>query len=256
MYMIKTTTGLRPATLRQAILHAARAKYAADIGIDVQAPRGKKAHLVELARRVYNYRRAHWSPGWMHPSAQTYQANLYSRLRIRLAKKATAEIERRGLSMPAILSRGEASLGVGDYRPEIRVWLATAEGYYKYSGSVGSYFQRAAYLVGVDEGQLWAARVPGTIGTVAGGLAWLKPAAIREAEAKGLPVIRQGDIFFRPMRLPADDLGALQGTRHDARVRKDGGYIIVHPEHKAVRLSAKYRWRAYASTQLHGQAGD
>lgn len=244
-------TSTRACTEGQAILHACKvSRLAADVGKGVIAPRGRKAAVVQLALQYHRWRAERAD------RQDRLAAPVSARLKARLARKGLNALKSRGLSMPAILASGQEELYVADYRPELRTWLCGAKGFYKYSSRAGRWWQSASYVVGVDEGQLWAARVPGTIGTVAEGLEWLKPAAIREAEQRGLPVVRQGDIFFRPMRLPADDLGALQGTRHNARPRKGGGYTVVHPEHAAVRLSAKYRWRAYASTQLHGRTGD
>jgi hypothetical protein len=56
------------------------------------------------------------------------------------------------------------------------------------------------YLVGIDNGAPWIAHIKSSIDSVAEAVQSLKPAAVKRAEAAGLPVQRQGDWFFIPAK--------------------------------------------------------
>lgn len=214
----------------------------------VEAPRGAKGQIVDLAKTYRDLRAGRADP-LATPLATRFDRHL---LAISLA-----EIERRALSAPA--GWDDFSKTIRHYVPERRLWLVAGSGWYEYSRRHGKRFQEAVYLCGRDEGQLFAVRVPSTITTVYEAEQWLMPAAVRKAREKGLPILRQGDVFFAPVRIGDHDMSALSGTRHTARIRTGGGLTIRHPEHKAVTLSKKYRWRAYISTQIDGnsrRAGD
>jgi hypothetical protein len=205
-------------------------------------PHGTKAATIELALQLAQMHRYTGRP-------------LAERLQHRLVALCEEQILERNLSTPA--GWDEFAHVITDRAAGL--WVVTGSGYYKYSARAGSWHQSASYLCGREDGQYWTVRLPGTITAVDEALQWLKPAAIRQAEAKGLPVKRQGDIYFRPMRIKEHDMRALWGTRHDARPRKGGALTIVHPEHKPIILSAKYHWRAYQQTQVDGNgrsAGD
>lgn len=231
---IKTYRGARRTSYRKAVLHAARADSPA-----VTAPRGRNGQLMALAASVRRSLRAATDDPLLVP--------IQDRLRRRLVAIAAEQIRQRHLDTPA----GWPDFGKTLVDRKGSLWLISGAGWYEYSKRFGSRYQEAAYLCGRDDGQLFAVRVPAPMRNVWEALEWLKPAAIRDAEARGLPVKRQGDIFFRPVRgLSRHDLGALRSTRHAARPRKDGGLTIVHPEHHPVILAARFRWRAYASTQI------
>lgn len=236
-----TTTG------RKAAQHAARAWNKAQIAKKFGAPRGAKGAIRKMAEAIYDVRKAAGTDPLSRPVA--------NRLNDRLLGIAEQQIAGRRLSVPA--GWDEFGKTVLDRRDGL--WLVSGSGWYEYSKRHGSRYQAAAYLCGRDEGQYWAVRVPSTCESVPAALDFITPRPIREAQAAGLPVVRQGDIYFRPMRIAADDFDALDGTRHEARARKDGGWTIVHPEHRPARLSAKYTWRAYRQQQVDGtsrRAGD
>ncbi len=104
-------------------------------------------------------------------------------------------------------------------------------------------------LAGQDESQLFALPLAERAPTVLAALESIVPAAVRRARAKGLKVLRQGDIWFVPVE-PAQG-GAIMGTRHSAE-RIEGtledpqpltpwnGPVvsgwISHPEHAALHL--------------------
>lgn len=57
----------------------------------------------------------------------------------------------------------------------------------------------ARILHGYDEGVQFWIRIFGSLSDVPTALRWLKPRPVRMAEAKGTPVVRQGDWFFIKM---------------------------------------------------------
>jgi hypothetical protein len=229
-YTITTTHGPRAVTLAHAISTGSRARSLSDLRI--QAPRGKKGVLIEAIKRVREI-----NPAW--PTAR--HPRLQARLNIHLTRLGCDEIERRSLPTPA--GWDEISVSTIDRRP--RIWLVRGEGFYKYSRRAGTWHVQGSYLCGIDNGHPWAVRVPGTIDTVYAAEEWLLPAPVRSSSG---PVLRQGDIYFVPSS--RENLSALDHTRHAAKPRKAGGYSILHPEHRAIVLSGKYRWRAYQQRQL------
>ena len=126
------------------------------------------------------------------PLPLTQRANAW------LAARYMAEIERRG---------GETSIASGDRASALRdnplavtdrtdgLTLLHVAAWRYYSRAHGSHRATLSYLCGRDDNGDWAARVPGTITTVAGALAWLTPAAVKHALAAGRHVDRQGDIY-------------------------------------------------------------
>ena len=241
-YIIKTHKGERQVERKKAILHAAKAYSLGLVPQGFRAPRGEKGSAVELARRAWSLRKRVQDDRWI--KAPT----LEDRLEDHLVGLALQQIDARRLSTPAGWP-DDLSIEVSDRSDGLCV--VRGEGWHEYSKRFGTWRVRAAYLVGRDEGQRFAVRVPYTRSTVDSALYWLKPKPIRDAEDRGLPVRRQGDIFFRPVRgLEDHDMAALRGTEHEARPRKDGGLSICHGQHAFLVLSGKYRWRAYQSTQL------
>ncbi|MFA7086191.1 MAG: hypothetical protein WC145_05925 [Aliarcobacter sp.] len=109
--------------------------------------------------------------------------------------------------------------------------------YWVYRGlySVGRWPRKASYLCGVEDGQLWAVRIPSRIRTVAEALEWVVPAAARRPGT-----IRQGDVFLVPSRV--DRLEDLP-QNHEVRVLDDGSRIVEHPQHPPVVLPPGTRWR-------------
>lgn len=202
----------------------------------VNLPRGTKGQTLELARELVRIRTA----GRQEPLKKRLHRHLVSRLE--------AQVTHRRLSTPA--GWDDFPKSVIDKRPGM--WLVHGEGWYEYSRAHGSRYQSASYLCGREDDQDWAVRVPGTIRSIGAALYWLEPAPVREARQKGLPVQRQGDMYFRPMRIADHDFSALVGTRHEADVQADGSIIIQHPEHPTVTLSGGQHWRAYQQQQLEG----
>jgi hypothetical protein len=95
-----------------------------------------------------------------------------------------------------------------------------------------------SYLCGRDESGPWAARVPGTIGDVAAALAYVIPAAVRDARQAGRRVWRQGDVYAIATTPPHDGRGTLP-PRHawDPTSR-----TLTHPEHGQLRLPDPVRF--------------
>lgn len=205
------------------------------------APRGWKCRAVDAAKALWEIQNA----------SDPLDVPIQQRLRQRLVTLTMREIELRNLSTPAGL--GETfHLQISDYDPVRRLWVAHGDGWYEYSRRVGSYRQTASYLTGHEDGQYWAVRVPGTITLIIEALEWLTPGPVRRALEHGKPVRRQGDIYFVGSTRGKDDFSALFDTRHACRSRMNGGWTVVHPEHKPVRLSGKYHWKCYRQTQING----
>ncbi len=120
------------------------------------------------------------------------------RVKLWLAERYMAEIRRRG---------GEVSIASGTSRSNLRdhylevtdrsggLTVLHVEGWRFYSGRHGSQRASLSYLCGRDDNGDWAARIPGTIETVAAALHWITPAAVHKAKALGKTVHRQGDVY-------------------------------------------------------------
>jgi hypothetical protein len=246
---ITTRRGTQTVDFAAAVLSASRARRPHTRGGAeaaarwmVEAPHGVKGRIVAAAMLVHRARQA---------DRDQLTVPIRQRLAARLLQLGLAEIDRRRLSIPA--GWDDFPRRIIGYLPSARIWLIHGEGWYEYSRRHGRRHQAAAYLIGRDEGQIWAVRVPSTVRTVGEATEWLRPRAIREALQARLPVKRQGDIYFRPVRsLSGHDLEDLSGTRHEARPRTDGGLTIVHPEHRPIVLSGRYTWRACRQMQIDG----
>ncbi len=211
----------------------------------VKVPRGQGATRDKIARALAELRQA--------PAER--QAPLDARLNNYLARLAYRAVIDRGISMPAGLTVG--ALWVVQRRDGMALLLA--DYWYEYSRREGAHYIRVAYLMGVEDGQRWIIRPPGTVSSIGEALDWTMPAAARHARKAGRPVKRQGDIVFVGRLAGSVDLSELNGTRHEARKRQGGGYTIVHPEHKPLRLDSKHHWRAYMLRQdvnANGRYGD
>ena len=106
-------------------------------------------------------------------------------------------------------------------------------------------FGHWAYLLGVDQGYPWISQVPVTVKSLDQALGYLKPVAVKTAEAAGLRVVRQGDWFFIPVdNVPAgtplgeepldDDHIAENILRLKTRTYVSGS--ITHHQHDTVHL--------------------
>lgn len=154
----------------------------------------------------------------------------------RLAERYIAEIDRRRGEVRIETERGHAdvTLGIVDHRDGLT--LLHCEGWRAYSRSFGNRHASLSYLCGRDDAGLWAVRVPGTIITVADGLAYLEPAAVSAARAKGRRVIRQGEVYAVESvrdsglhRLPAGHTWA-PATR---LLSHEGGHAPLHVPFRA-----------------------
>jgi len=203
------------------------------------------------ARQIYAEVKAKQEQRAANRPGTSYTPDIRARVRAHLLALAREEVARRGL---ATLLRPTTLV---DYDPKARVWLVGAEE--RIGSRTNSWLYEHQWLVGRDEGRLWAVRVPGTIASVAGGLAWLEPAEVKRAKAQGRGVIRQGDIYFIEMKRPGyENLDALAGTRHiyDPQTR-----TVTHPEHADVTIPDTWRGvkavrqRALAPWRRHWRGG-
>lgn len=174
---------------------------------------------------------------------------------IDLMKIALDQIEERNLAVPAGWPYSKTQRRILDVSIPDDAWLVYGSGWHKYGRQL-PWRTEATYLVGYSDNQHWAVKVPSTLDTVKEALAWLEPPQATQARIRKLPVKRQGDFYF-VARARNTRFDAMEGTRHEARPHKQGGYTVVHPEHPPVRLSGRHAWLAVQQKQLdgHGRRG-
>ncbi|MFF8618962.1 hypothetical protein [Streptomyces sp. NPDC015350] len=149
------------------------------------------------------------------------------------------EIERRGGETEIEGNYGTVYLEMVD-RHEGMV-LIHAEGWRTYGHRHPARWASLSYLWGPDDAGAgpWAARVPGTVTTVAGALSWLTPAKVKRAEAKGLRVRRQGDVYAIETTKAHDGKGA-DWLPESHMWRSTTRYLLHRPKdgrrHRPLRL--------------------
>jgi hypothetical protein len=146
--------------------------------------------------------------------------DLGARLAARLGARAVAEVDRRGGETTIEGRYGVESLAIVDRDRSAGLLLLHAEGWRHYSSRFGSRRASLSYLYGVDDAGPWAVRVPGTVTTVAGALAWITPADVVAAIAAGRRVERQGDVYAVETTRAYDGRGDLPAAHFwDAQMR-------------------------------------
>lgn len=184
----------------------------------------------------------------------------------KLIRRTLDQLFDRGLDIDLPLSLGMKHSTLMDRSVNPSLWLVHFKRReYDYNPWVGDreIKVQVAYLCGRDDGQDWAVRVPYTKTTIKDALEWLTPTAVKKAMAQGKEVRRQGDMYFIPLSLPHNDLGALARTNHNVQVLpKDPYYAtdtklspitalkISHPQHPTIILDGKKAWRAVPQKQL------
>jgi hypothetical protein len=126
---------------------------------------------------------------------------------------------------------------VSDYDGKNRMAVIRVEGWINYSRRYGTFRKMSGLvLFDRDSKEYRFLRVSPKITAVKEALDYIKPAAVKEAEAKGKEVIRQGDIYFVPARKwSVDNLG-------NHRAEKMGDTVIIkHPTHPPVVLDSPHR---------------
>jgi hypothetical protein len=243
---IDTRFGSKRVTAIRAAQHAARqAATKAEIRSRFSitgAPRGVVGYITRLAGLIYDLRSAQRRAVSTKP--------LTERLRAYKCQLALSAIKKHRVCTPTGMYSGELASEVTDDQGS--AWIVHVSGWFEYSRRAGSYYIAASYLAARDGNRVTAQRVPSTITQVDVAREWIKPAEIRYAEGKRLPVKRQGSMYFRPQQLSTHDFSAMDGTRHDIRTRADGGRTIVHPEYPPVVLGPKHTWRAYPQKSITG----
>lgn len=169
-----------------------------------------------------------------------------------LLKIADEEILKRSLSRPT---------GWNTFKAEVtdknkNMFVINRSYWWGYTAKK-NYIIGASYLIGEDENQLFAVRIPQTITKIKEALNFITPREAKIAQEKGKEVYRQGDIFIVEKQIKEDDMDELIGTRHEYRNHDNYWYRwIVHPQHKPIVLSKNKRYRAYRGTQVHGVSCD
>lgn len=191
-------------------------------------------------------------------------ASLPDRLEARILATYVPEIiERGGETFIADKTR-DAALRVIE-RNGRGLYLLGADGWRYYSRQTPSRYVSLRYLVGRDDNGPFAVRVPSTVGTIAGAIAALTPAAVTNATEAGKRVRRQGDIYAIETTRAHD---AKAGWVDEARTHwfdADTRYLTHRPEtgrrHRPVKLAYPVRFigqRPYAMGRggRPGSSGD
>ena len=164
---------------------------------------------------------------------------------IRLAKR---EIQRRDIEGVGFIRYPEQ---VYNYDPETHTWLVGTERYQEYTSSKG-YYRKAKWLFGRDDAGRWAVRVPSTCWTVKESLDWLKPAAVRQAEAEDRWVVRQGDVYLVELKTSMINTDGLpRSHRYDSETR-----TFYHEVHKPVVVPEHVKGvRVFVQSQIDPRGG-
>ncbi|MFD3815220.1 hypothetical protein ACFWRZ_09140 [Streptomyces rubiginosohelvolus] len=165
--------------------------------------------------------------------------SLARRAHDRLLRNVRAEIERRGGETTIEGKSSTTYLEITDRQNGMV--LVHADGWRYYSSRVPARPALLSYLWGPDDAGSgpWAVRVPGTVTTVAVALEWLTPAAVQAAQAAGMRVRRQGDVYAVETQNRHDGKGAELLPESHAW-RPDTRYLVHQPadgrRHRPVRL--------------------
>lgn len=170
-----------------------------------------------------------------HEMRATTTLSLQERLRRYLSDRAIKALD-------TMLPYGIDRLSILDRNVQGRVVLLGSSGWYEYSRKAGTWYYDVSVLSGVDEGQVWAIRVPGRCNTIADALAAIEPAAVRKARDAGRWVGRQGDIYLVELQRGPNNMRALPYSHAwDASAR-----TLSHGEHSALQVPDEVRAvRAY-----------
>ncbi|NMC34938.1 MAG: hypothetical protein GYA36_21160 [Veillonellaceae bacterium] len=164
-----------------------------------------------------------------------------------LIERTEQAITERGLDRPTGWDGGRIRDRVGG------VWLYGAEYRYHYSNKFGDWWTGACYVAGVEDCQVWAVRVPRRMTTVAEALAYITPAAVRNAQDQGRTVLRQGDVWLIQQR--TDNLGALPRS-HQLENLPDGSRVLRHGQHGCISLPAGTCWKVVINHGVSGTSAD
>ena len=149
------------------------------------------------------------------------------RILIRICDQQVTERE---LSSPA--GWFDAEKEVTDHDPQSRMWVVNAVYFFEYSRREGSWLTGASYLVGREDGQYWASRVPRYITKIREALDWLEPAAVKQARTEGRWIARQGDVFLVELKRGQDNLVELPGSHRFDPERRE----LRHGQHAPVQV--------------------
>ncbi|WP_156039229.1 hypothetical protein [Deinococcus marmoris] len=139
---------------------------------------------------------------------------------------------------------------VVDHAPGQQIWLVQREYRHDYSRRAGTWWVGAAYLTGIEDGQVWVERVSRHITTVAEAAAAITPAAVHRAHTEGRQVLRQGDVWLVELRRGQDNFDALPSSHTFDVVRR----MLCHRQHG--ELHVPFRARAYSNLNVAGSWGD
>ncbi len=216
-------------------------------------PRGTRGKMTDflyhVAKRASEIRAAKPKP--YTPPRGDYLRHLQMERKRRLVAACAEAVRERGLESPTC-SPADPEAVLRDEDRSTSLWLVGVEKKYHYSNAFGDWWVQAAWLCGRDShvnGQVWAVRVPGTLGTVREALDWLTPGPVKKALSEGRRILRQGDVYLVEKKRGPDHVVALRGTRH---VWEPQSRTLGHPEHG--ELHVPFPFRAYRQAQLHSNS--
>lgn len=181
---------------------------------------------------------------------QPRTVSLRDRLNARLIETYTAEVARRGGETEIRTDKDRyLGLSVADRREGLT--LLHAAGWRYYSRTAKPSRAALSYLCGYEDGQTWAVRVPGTVTSVREALAWLEPAAVRDARLAGRRVERQGDVYAVETTRAHDGKGDLP----DRHIWDGAARVLAHPEHGTLHLPHPVRFYAQNAYGMGRGAG-
>jgi len=97
----------------------------------------------------------------------------------------------------------------------------------------------AGFYGGIEDGTAFIERIPYGTGGIKDAEEWLKPASVKQAEAEGRCVKRQGDLFFISMKRRTD----IKAPKNHKIEKIKGGLLVKHDQHPPLKLEGE-KWKA------------
>lgn len=184
------------------------------------------------------------------PNVSVPQLTVEGRLNQKLIADYSAEIDRRSGETSIRTDRDRyADLTVADRENGLTLLHVSAWRYY--SRSVKPRRASLSYLCGREDGQLWAVRVAGTITTVRDAIDFVTPKAVKDAQARGKRVERQGDVYCVETTKAHDGKGELP----ENHVWDPEARVLAHPEHGTLHLDFPVRFVPQNAYQMGRGSG-
>jgi hypothetical protein len=135
------------------------------------------------------------------------------------------------------------SSSIYDFDRKKKIYLVCTRGWAEYSRSFGNRYREFYTIVGWDkDNKRFFATPIGKVDTLAEALEWIKPAAVKKAEAEKKKVTRQGDMFI----VERKRYGRTHNGRH---VYDEVNKQVIHPEHAPVKVDYPFTIIPVKSTE-------